>query len=851
MPPPRSRQRLGGLNRPRRPPPRKQDHAVKVCPAPNCGSTEFTEDDGLTICKHCYTQINESNIVAEVTFEEQTGGRATVQGGTVNDNSRHARTLGAGAYRKVGGGERNTLADIQNAGRRALEQLCPKLGITDNVSVQANQIWTLAANINFSAGRKTDEVVAACLYAACRRQTNNQILLMDIAELVHINVFRLGEVYKDMCKELYINNENIGHQHLIELEPLIHKYCEKLQFAEKTKQVAEDALKIIKRMNRDWIVSGRHPAGLCGACIILAARMNNFQRSVREVVYVSKVADVTIAKRIEEFRVTKSASLTVQLFREIGNRIVHQHDPPSFSGDMHTQRLMANRKRKRAAHMLELEERASQARSQQPIDIPDDATDASSRLSSVETTDAEEQSRKRQKTSDNIDPALTKSNAPMPTPPDSQQTSGSSQPQPSQNEQSQSPAPPQQDQPEASSSSTSQPSAAPPRPAPPHRVDADGFVIPDIPVQRDPTPLPVDKSATIKRGRKPKAAVVAPTPIEISQEELAEEDYLEKQIEAALENDQVQDNTSDVAKAKAEEKILLEQRRAQASAEIQQKLDAERTKSRRVELGIDVFGEPTEWQPGEVLTAEQLEKEFENDPEVENCMLSEAETKIKEQIWVAHNEDWLRKQAERDLMAKVNPPSAKGRASKLKKNGKPKRKHSRMGDGSVLTEGDTPIETPEDAARAMLEKRAPMKSQHVDFSALQRIYGREGSVASSSGVETSADATRAGTPADATRQSATPAPESEIDASSPPPGSEDGEEDEVEEDTRGGAARRLPSLVEEAEEPAADFAGADWPTANDEEEVVEEEEEEELEMDEFGVIGGFEDLGDDEGEEYE
>ncbi|EGP90516.1 uncharacterized protein MYCGRDRAFT_37171 [Zymoseptoria tritici IPO323] len=730
MPPPRSRQRLGGLNRPRRPPPRKQDHAVKVCPAPNCGSTEFTEDDGLTICKHCYTQINESNIVAEVTFEEQTGGRATVQGGTVNDNSRHARTLGAGAYRKVGGGERNTLADIQNAGRRALEQLCPKLGITDNVSVQANQIWTLAANINFSAGRKTDEVVAACLYAACRRQTNNQILLMDIAELVHINVFRLGEVYKDMCKELYINNENIGHQHLIELEPLIHKYCEKLQFAEKTKQVAEDALKIIKRMNRDWIVSGRHPAGLCGACIILAARMNNFQRSVREVVYVSKVADVTIAKRIEEFRVTKSASLTVQLFREIGNRIVHQHDPPSFSGDMHTQRLMANRKRKRAAHMLELEERASQA-----------------------------------------------------------------------------------------------------RPAPPHRVDADGFVIPDIPVQRDPTPLPVDKSATIKRGRKPKAAVVAPTPIEISQEELAEEDYLEKQIEAALENDQVQDNTSDVAKAKAEEKILLEQRRAQASAEIQQKLDAERTKSRRVELGID--------------------KEFENDPEVENCMLSEAETKIKEQIWVAHNEDWLRKQAERDLMAKVNPPSAKGRASKLKKNGKPKRKHSRMGDGSVLTEGDTPIETPEDAARAMLEKRAPMKSQHVDFSALQRIYGREGSVASSSGVETSADATRAGTPADATRQSATPAPESEIDASSPPPGSEDGEEDEVEEDTRGGAARRLPSLVEEAEEPAADFAGADWPTANDEEEVVEEEEEEELEMDEFGVIGGFEDLGDDEGEEYE
>ncbi|KAF2210756.1 hypothetical protein CERZMDRAFT_20511, partial [Cercospora zeae-maydis SCOH1-5] len=586
---------------------------AKKCPNKECGGTSFSEDDGKVVCLECYTEIAENNIVAEVTFEENAGGRATVQGGTVNENSRHARTLGSSAYRKVGGGERNSLADVQNAGRKALEQLCPKLGILQQVQIQAEQIWVLAANINFSAGRRTDEVVAACLYAACRRQRDNKILLMDIAELLQINVFRLGEVYKDMCRELYITQDHsVGHQHLVELEPLIYKYCDKLQFAEKTKDVASDALKIIRRMNRDWIVSGRHPAGLCGACIILAARMNNFQRTVREVVFVSKVADVTIAKRVEEFRRTKASGLTVDNFRKYANRMVHQHNPPSFDLPDYNARRFARAK----AHM------ESVTRAESP---------------------------KRQR------------------------TEGSAPPQPQ------------------SQSSI--------------RYDADGFAIPALPVQA-------------------KDAAQAPE-VEISQEELAEEDYLETQIEEALANGEVQEMQSEVEKLKEAERIEAEHQRAAALAAEQMKADSEKGRQARLARGVDYFGKAPEWEPGVILTAAELEAEFENDPEVANCILSDTERKIKEQIWVAHNEDWLRKQAEKALLAKVE----KANPTKKKKEGKGNKgrgkKRNTLGDGTVLTESSTPIETPADAARAMLEKRAPMKSQHVDFGALQRIYGRE------------------------------------------------------------------------------------------------------------------------------
>lgn len=56
--------------------------------------------------------------------------------------------------------------------------------------------------------------------------------------------------------------------------------------------------------------------------------MNNYRRSVREVVYIVKVADLTIQKRLDEFRATKSGDLTVEEFRNIW--LEQGHDPPSF-----------------------------------------------------------------------------------------------------------------------------------------------------------------------------------------------------------------------------------------------------------------------------------------------------------------------------------------------------------------------------------------------------------------------------------------------------------------------------------------------------------------------------------------
>ncbi|EEB93602.1 hypothetical protein MPER_07713 [Moniliophthora perniciosa FA553] len=74
---------------------------------------------------------------------------------------------------------------------------------------------------------------------------------------------------------------------------------------------------------------GRRPAGLCGAALLLAARMNNFRRSVEEIVQVVKIADTTLKKRLEEFKGTASAGLTVGDFRSVW--LEDEMDPPAYT----------------------------------------------------------------------------------------------------------------------------------------------------------------------------------------------------------------------------------------------------------------------------------------------------------------------------------------------------------------------------------------------------------------------------------------------------------------------------------------------------------------------------------------
>ncbi|KAL1301904.1 hypothetical protein AAFC00_006083 [Neodothiora populina] len=771
--PPR-RQRLAGLNSGR-------DGSLKPLSRPGrhdsacgCDKPTFEIVDSSKICMNCGTEISQSNIVAEVTFGESASGAATIDGALVGEDATHANTLGHTA-RRLGASTR-TREDNEQNGREAIRVFTGRIPIAQNVVDQAIHLWRLAAKDGFTQGRRAEEVAGACLYAACRRDKHNTVLLMDLAEIITINVFALGDTYRALAKKLYL--EVKGQSQLVEVEPLILKYASKLEFGAATRQVAEDAVKIIRRMKRDWIVTGRHPAGLCGACIILAARMNNFRRSVREVVFVVKVADLTIAKRLEEFKRTRSSFLTVDEFRKVGNRIKVQHDPPSVYEAKERARKLLEKKRKRMEYMQSKEN---------SVDLTSVATSRQSSLTPSSVAEDRQPSQSLEVQDGNVDAA-----APAP---------------------------------KRRKTNAVAPSSRPPR------RDRDGFVIPEPPI--DPlllaaanaaaeeianeghnesidsnTDAPVKEKRKPGRPRKDKKAEATPTPIPLSEEDLLAEEELEGEIEEILRNDEcISKSKDDIEREKLEERarLLAEQQRAMSAAIVAHRAETQ-GRSRYVIPDTEIIGED----------------EFADDPEVQNALLTEEQVRVKEKIWVAHNEDWLRAQQTKQLKRALDDAEGKN-----KDKGK-RKKRGRMGDGSVL-EGGTPVESPADANRRMLEKRAPKQfSQRINYAALTAIYNR-------------------GTPSEA----GTPAPESRAGSVAPSEGGPP-----LQTDLPTPPATQLPAAIDphtSTKAPQPENADVDddpddyWPDAEESGKPDEDAEEEDDEADYNAALAGVNPYGSDAG----
>ncbi|KAL3455283.1 putative transcription factor TFIIIB complex subunit Brf1 [Aspergillus heterothallicus] len=296
-----------------------------TCPNPGCPAPHIIEDDGQKVCSGCGTVVSEANIVSEVTFGETASGAAVVQGAFVGEDQTHVRSFGPGFQR---GGTMESREITEQNGNRYINQLARALIIPESASKAAGQVFKLAVGLNFIQGRRTKTVAAVCLYIACRRQDGNTVMLIDFADVLMINVFKLGRTYKALLDELRLGG-NVFLMNPIDPESLIYRFAKQLEFGPSTMQVASEAVRIVQRMNRDWMTTGRRPAGVCGAALILAARMNNFRRTVREVVYVVKVTEITISQRLNEFSSTESGELTVDQFRSV--QLENCHDPPSFT----------------------------------------------------------------------------------------------------------------------------------------------------------------------------------------------------------------------------------------------------------------------------------------------------------------------------------------------------------------------------------------------------------------------------------------------------------------------------------------------------------------------------------------
>ncbi|KAG2002253.1 transcription initiation factor IIB, variant 3 [Coprinopsis cinerea AmutBmut pab1-1] len=286
-----------------------------------CGGSviEYDHAAGNGFCIQCGTVVEENLIVNEIVFGETSNGAAIVQGSFVAQGATHARMSGPYGNR---GSTESREQTIANANKK-IQSIANVLRLNETVCLAATRLYTLAVEHKFTKGRKSLNVVAVCLYVACRQKETKTYMLIDFSDLLQVNVFELGHTYLQLVQTLNLRLPLVDPSHYIS------RFAALLEFGDETHKVATDAVRLVQRFDRDWMTRGRRPAGICGAALLLAARMNNFRRSVEEIVQVVKIADTTLKKRLDEFKATPSGSLTLADFRNVW--LEDEMDPPAFT----------------------------------------------------------------------------------------------------------------------------------------------------------------------------------------------------------------------------------------------------------------------------------------------------------------------------------------------------------------------------------------------------------------------------------------------------------------------------------------------------------------------------------------
>ncbi|XP_066200782.1 transcription factor IIIB 90 kDa subunit isoform X5 [Saccopteryx leptura] len=305
-----------------------------------CGGTDIELDAarGDAVCTGCGSVLEDNIIVSEVQFVENSGGGSSAVGQFVSlDGSGKTPALGGGFH--VNLGKESRAQTLQNgmschgaagrgrgegAGRGAAADPPPGEPAAAEPALLGHGLQLLQDGRQQAPDPRPED-------GPRDRRLPLPHMLLDLSDLLQVNVYVLGKTFLLLARELCINAPAI--------DPCLYipRFAHLLEFGEKNHEVSMTALRLLQRMKRDWMHTGRRPSGLCGAALLVAARMHDFRRTVKEVISVVKVCESTLRKRLTEFEDTPTSQLTVDEFMKID--LEEECDPPSYTAGQRKLRM--------------------------------------------------------------------------------------------------------------------------------------------------------------------------------------------------------------------------------------------------------------------------------------------------------------------------------------------------------------------------------------------------------------------------------------------------------------------------------------------------------------------------------
>ncbi|MFO8110520.1 MAG: transcription initiation factor IIB [Thermoplasmata archaeon] len=297
---------------------RKRDRVEKIEECPECGSKHLAQDydRGELVCEECGLVVDDQYVDEGPEWRafdmQQEQSRART--GAPMTQMVHDKGLSTGidqsnrdSYgRSIPSKKKAQIYRLRKWQRRIrvsdaternlayalteLDRMASTMGLPKNIRESAAVIYRNAVKKNLIRGRSINSVVAASLYAACRK-ANVPRTLDEIAEATSSDRKEIGRTYRFLSRELVLKLKPTRP------EEYLSRFCSELGLSGKVQRKADD---IIKKAEKAELISGKGPTGLAAASIYIASIQENQRRTQREVADVAAVTEVTVRNRYKE-----------------------------------------------------------------------------------------------------------------------------------------------------------------------------------------------------------------------------------------------------------------------------------------------------------------------------------------------------------------------------------------------------------------------------------------------------------------------------------------------------------------------------------------------------------------------
>ncbi len=193
---------------------------------------------------------------------------------------------------------------------KELTTLCERVGLPKVIADRAKQLFKKADESKLFRGKVNEEVIATCLYVACRQEKVTRTF-KEISALTRVSKRDIGRCYKTLAPLLEARMATVT------TEDFMTRFCSYLNLGI---DVQKAALYLAKQSSAFGIMAGKSPISIASAGIFLVSHLfPSCKKTSKDVSFVSGVSESTIRSTYRDLYARQRELVPKELYPCLAN----------------------------------------------------------------------------------------------------------------------------------------------------------------------------------------------------------------------------------------------------------------------------------------------------------------------------------------------------------------------------------------------------------------------------------------------------------------------------------------------------------------------------------------------------